>query len=44
MTYKLVPGEESKVFIGPAYGYEHAKRVIQAAIDDYEDEFGSDAR
>ena len=43
MTYKLVPGEESQVSIGPAYGYEHARSVIQAAIDDYEDEFGSDA-
>ena len=42
MTYKLVPGEESKVSIGPAYGFAHAKRVIQAAIDDYENEFGSD--
>jgi inorganic pyrophosphatase len=39
-----VPGEESKVSIGPAYGYEHAKRVIQAAIDDYENEFGTDSR
>lgn len=44
MTYKLVPGEESNVSIGPAYGYDHAKLVIQASIDDYEDEFGSDAR
>jgi inorganic pyrophosphatase len=44
MTYKLVPGEESKVSIGPAYGFERAKKVIQAAIEDYEDEFGSDAR
>jgi inorganic pyrophosphatase len=44
MTYKLVPGEESNVSIGPAYGYDHAKRVIQASIEDYENEFGSDAR
>ena len=44
MTYKLVPGEENKVSIGPAYGYEHAKLVIQATIDDYENEFGSDTR
>jgi inorganic pyrophosphatase len=43
MTYKLVPGEESQVAIGPAYGFDHAKRVIQASIEDYEDEFGSDA-
>jgi inorganic pyrophosphatase len=44
MTYKLMPGEENNVSIGPAYGYDHAKLVIQASIDDYEDEFGSDAR
>lgn len=44
MTYKLVPGEESQVTIGPAYGFDHAKQVIQAAIDDYETEFGSDSR
>ena len=44
MTYKLVPGEETQVTIGPAYGFDHAKQVIQAAIDDYETEFGSDRR
>jgi inorganic pyrophosphatase len=42
MTYKLIPGEENKVSIGPAYGYDYAKLVIQAAIDDYQSEFGSD--
>lgn len=42
MTYKLIPGEENKVSIGPAYGYEHAKIVIQASIADYNSEFGSD--
>ncbi len=44
MTYKLVPGEETQVTIGPAYGFDHAKQVIQAAVDDYETEFGSDSR
>jgi inorganic pyrophosphatase len=44
MTYKLVPGEERTVSIGPAYDYEHAKRVVQAGIDDYENEFGTDSR
>lgn len=43
MTYKLVPGQENKVSIGPAYGYQHAKLVIEASIKDYEDEFGSDS-
>ncbi len=44
MTYKLVPGEETQVTIGPAYGFDHAKQVIQAAVEDYETEFGSDSR
>ncbi len=44
MTYKLVPGEETQVTIGPAYGFDHAKQVIPAAVDDYETEFGSDSR
>lgn len=42
MTYKLIPGEENKVSIGPAYGFDHAKQVIQASIADYDSEFGSD--
>ncbi|MCB1649964.1 MAG: inorganic diphosphatase [Pseudomonadales bacterium] len=40
LTYKLIPGSENKVSIGAAYGYEHAKVVIQAAMDDYETEYG----
>ncbi len=43
LTYKLVPGEESKVKIGDPYGYEHAKVVIQAAVDDYDSEYGSES-
>lgn len=42
MTYKLMPGEENKVSIGEEYGYEKAKAVIQASMEDYENEFGSD--
>lgn len=42
MTYKLIPGEENKVSIGPAYGFDHAKIVIQASIADYNSEFGSE--
>ncbi len=42
LTYKLIPGEESKVSIGEPYGYEHATVVIQAAVDDYETEYGSE--
>ncbi|MCB1077226.1 MAG: inorganic pyrophosphatase [Verrucomicrobiae bacterium] len=40
-TYKLIPGRESDVSIGPAYGRERAESVIRAAMDDYADEFGS---
>lgn len=40
-TYKMVPGEDVKVSIGDSYGCEHAARVIEAAIQDYEEEFGS---
>ena len=39
-TYKLVPGAESEVAIGPAYGADHAKRVIESAIADYREAFG----
>jgi inorganic pyrophosphatase len=39
MTYKLVPGKPNKVSIGDAYGFEHASKVIEAAIADYEDMF-----
>lgn len=42
MTYKLMPGEENKVSIGPAYGFEHACKVLEAAMADYDNEFGAD--
>lgn len=38
-TYKSLPGEESKVHVGDAYGREHAEKVVQLAIDDYLDKF-----
>ena len=38
-TYKLEPGRESRVSIGPAYGRDHAERVVEAAIEDYAAEF-----
>jgi inorganic pyrophosphatase len=40
-TYKLIPGEKSKVFIDKAYDHKHAERVIEAAIMDYEEEYGA---
>jgi len=39
MTYKLAPNSEPKVQIGKPYGREHAEKVVQAAIDDYEETF-----
>lgn len=40
LTYKLVPGKESRVSIDGVYGREKAEEVIQASMDDYIDEFG----
>ena len=39
-TYKLVPGQESQFSIQETYGQPHALRVIAAAIEDYENEYG----
>ena len=39
-TYKLVPGNESEVFIEETYGHEHAAKVIKASMADYEEMFG----
>lgn len=41
-TYKLLPGGEASFSIEEAYGHEHAFKVIEAAIEDYDDQFGSD--
>lgn len=41
-TYKAAPNREDSVSIGDSYGREHAERVILAAIDDYDAEFGSE--
>ena len=38
-TYKSLPGEESKVQVGDAYGREHAQKVVQLSMDDYLDKF-----
>lgn len=40
MTYKLIPGEPNKVSIGDAYGFEHAKKVIEASMEDYQEKYG----
>ena len=39
-TYKVLPGKPALVSIGEPYDREHAERVVQAAIDDYVEEFG----
>lgn len=41
LTYKLAPEYGGDVRIGEPYGREHAEQVVQAAMEDYEDEFGS---
>ena len=40
LTYKLTPGQPNTVSVGESYGRQHAHRVIQASIDDYESEYG----
>ena len=39
-TYKLVPGQESQFSIEQTYDRAYALRVVEAAIDDYDSEFG----
>jgi len=38
-TYKMVPGEESKMVVEAVYGRDHALKVVSAAIEDYEEAF-----
>ncbi len=39
-TYKLVPGRDSQMTIEKVYGCEEAEKVIRAAMEDYEQEYG----
>ena len=39
-TYKLIPGQESDVYVDRVYGREEAFRVIEASVEDYKDMFG----
>lgn len=41
-TYKMIPGQPAELEVKETYGKEHAWKVIQAAIDDYADEFPSE--
>lgn len=40
-TYKLIPGQENRIHVKATFGRDHAIQVIQAAIQDYEEEYGS---
>lgn len=40
-TYKLVPGVEADISIDKIYGQEHALKVVEAALEDYDEEYGS---
>lgn len=40
LTYKTMPGKENTVKIGEPYGFEQAKKVIEASIEDYRESFG----
>lgn len=39
-TYKMVPGEESKLHVERVYGIDHAMLVVEAALKDYDEEYG----
>lgn len=39
-TYKMVPGEESKLTVEGLFGAEHAFKVVEASIKDYDEEYG----
>ncbi len=39
-TYKLIPGEESKMEIRQTYGSDHALKVVEASMKDYDEYYG----
>ena len=40
-TYKMIPGEESKLKVERVYDRDHALKVVEAAMADYYDEYGA---
>jgi inorganic pyrophosphatase len=40
-TYKMIPGEESKLKVERIYNREHALKVVEAAMADYFEEYGA---
>ena len=41
LTYKLVPGQKSQARIMKVYGRDHARKVVRAAMADYDESFGA---
>lgn len=39
-TYKLVPGQVSRLSVEELYGRDHALRVVEAAMEDYNQRYG----
>ena len=39
-TYKMIPGEPSKLTVERVYGRDHALKVVEAAMKDYYEEYG----
>ena len=39
-TYKLIPGQENETFIETIFGRDHALKLIEAAMADYDEEYG----
>ena len=44
LTYKLVPGQRRRVKISKVYGQAHARKVVRAAIADYDAAFTKSER
>lgn len=42
-TYKAEPGQPVRTDVGATYHADHARRVVQASLDDYVERFGSHA-
>lgn len=40
LTYKLVPGESPSATIESIYGLQHAIKVVEASIKDYQEKYG----
>ncbi|MEJ2352157.1 MAG: inorganic diphosphatase, partial [Anaerolineales bacterium] len=39
-TYKLFPGSEANISVKTLYDNQFAKRIVEAAIQDYKDKYG----